>query len=407
MTESAPTHPPADRLQGFRSLYLGIVAYVVLSLSAVYWTESLLQRVFERRLRAAVTVSPADGSVVEQIQQRVHASIQESAWLRIGGLRATPLVIGADGQTPIYLSGSTLAPPPPLDPENPFREADRLLPAIATIQVMLPGDSLLAGAIWAAFGGLTMPLLYRRYRRLAQREEARLREAIQARDVAAERARSIQVELERLRHRLAQIEPLEQAHSVEIVKLEDERSQLRMTLHELEERERKLRERVGQVRSIEEERRALEELLEEALRDLERKEGEIHGLQENLSRNAPAARSTRPRLAEQLARRLRTLYPRLEIDDRAIRDLVALGDDSERLRAEEALKRLEQDVESAGSRRKVGGLPQHLAIFELGFAGKGRIYYARGQQRAIRILAVGGKASQKTDIEYLSRLSLD
>ena len=57
-------------------------------------------------------------------------------------------------------------------------------------------------------------------------------------------------------------------------------------------------------------------------------------------------------------------------------------------------------------RRKVGGLPNHLAIFELGFAGKGRIYYARGEARPYRVLAVGGKASQKADLEYLSRLRL-
>jgi hypothetical protein len=78
-----------------------------------------------------------------------------------------------------------------------------------------------------------------------------------------------------------------------------------------------------------------------------------------------------------------------------------------RLRAEESLKKLDADVETAGSRRKVGGLPPSLSIFELGFAGKGRIYYTRGRQRRFRVLAIGGKASQKSDLEYLSRLSLD
>jgi hypothetical protein len=46
-----------------------------------------------------------------------------------------------------------------------------------------------------------------------------------------------------------------------------------------------------------------------------------------------------------------------------------------------------------------------LAIFELGFAGKGRIYYQRGEVRRYRILTIGAKNSQKTDLEYLSRLS--
>jgi hypothetical protein len=52
----------------------------------------------------------------------------------------------------------------------------------------------------------------------------------------------------------------------------------------------------------------------------------------------------------------------------------------------------------------VGGLPPQLSIFELGFAGKGRIYYTRGRSRRFRVLLVGAKNSQKTDLEYLSRL---
>jgi hypothetical protein len=114
-----------------------------------------------------------------------------------------------------------------------------------------------------------------------------------------------------------------------------------------------------------------------------------------------------PRSAEHLGRRLRALYHNLEIDERALDDMAALGDDSLRLRAEEAIKRLDADDGSAAVRRKVGGLPPGLPIFELGFAGKGRIYFCRGRQRPHRILAVGGKASQKTDLEYLSRVSAE
>ena len=55
----------------------------------------------------------------------------------------------------------------------------------------------------------------------------------------------------------------------------------------------------------------------------------------------------------------------------------------------------------------MGGLASQLSIFELGFAGKGRIYFCRGRQRAHRILAIGGKASQKADLEYLSGTSTD
>lgn len=82
----------------------------------------------------------------------------------------------------------------------------------------------------------------------------------------------------------------------------------------------------------------------------------------------------------------------------------ALRDESMKLRAEEEIKRLSDDVETVAVRRKVGGLPSHLTIFELGFAGKGRIYYPPGRQRRYRVLSIGAKNSQETDREYLSRL---
>jgi len=102
---------------------------------------------------------------------------------------------------------------------------------------------------------------------------------------------------------------------------------------------------------------------------------------------------------------LRTLYKNLEIDDRAIDDLVGLRDLDMKLKAEEAMKRLSDEPDSAAVRRKVGGLPPQLSIFELGFAGKGRIYYMKGDVRRFRVLSIGAKNSQKTDLEYLSRLS--
>ncbi|MBW2664958.1 MAG: hypothetical protein JRE13_01600, partial [Deltaproteobacteria bacterium] len=98
-------------------------------------------------------------------------------------------------------------------------------------------------------------------------------------------------------------------------------------------------------------------------------------------------------------------YKSLEFDDRAISDMIALRDETNRLKSEEAIKRLSDDADNTAIRRKVGGLPPQLSIFELGFAGKGRVYYTRGGQQRFRILAIGAKNTQKTDLEYLSRLS--
>ena len=75
-----------------------------------------------------------------------------------------------------------------------------------------------------------------------------------------------------------------------------------------------------------------------------------------------------------------------------------------KLKAEEVLKRLSDEAANVAVRRKVGGLPPHLSIFELGFAGKGRVYYTKGRHRRHRVLAMGAKNTQKADLEYLSRL---
>jgi len=59
-----------------------------------------------------------------------------------------------------------------------------------------------------------------------------------------------------------------------------------------------------------------------------------------------------------------------------------------------------------GARQTCGrvGHNADARITELGFAGKGRIYYRRSEKGGFQILAIGGKATQKQDLEYLSRL---
>jgi chromosome segregation ATPase len=237
-------------------------------------------------------------------------------------------------------------------------------------------------------------------RRLAAREQLALDEMSAARDALAQRALSIEAELGTVRGRLAEVEPESELQAEEIGSLQQERAELHARLARLEAREAELRSGSARAQKLDEERRALEELLEEATRELNTKDSELSELRSQTRRASKRA----ARDEELLARRLRTLYKNLEVDDRAVSDLVELGDESWRLRAEEAIKRLCDESDSAGVRRKVGGLPPHLSIFELGFADKGRIYYTGGRTRRFRVLAVGAKNSQKTDLEYLSRL---
>ena len=358
MADSPTAGGPLDRLAAFRIVYAGIFAYVVLSVAAIELTETLLDGHFRRAVDQAVRVSPADGPIVPQIQTRLQKLAHESPWVRLAGVRVNLLVLGADGRTPIYVGGMTLPPPPSYEASSPFQEADLLLPAITTVTVTLPLDSLLGGFIWVAFGAVLIPVLFLQHRSMARREEKAFAAAVAARDATIERARSIQVELEKVRDRLARLEPAERAHADAISSLEREREWLQTKLTKLARQEAHLREHAARSTDLEQERQALEDLLDEAAQDLDEKEQEIQRLQESLKHAAKATPSRgRTRPAEQLAKRMRTLYRDLEVDDRAIEDMARLGDESLRLRAEESLKKLDEGSESAGVRRKVGGLP--------------------------------------------------
>jgi hypothetical protein len=389
-----------DRIASFRITYFAIAAFVLLYVFTVKGVEQLLGRAFDARIAAAIRVDPADGPVAEQIQSRVDAQVRDSAWIRLGGVRVTAIVIGADGQ-PIYAGGRRIPTPMPGDP---LREAQALLPATADVVVSVPHNSLVANAVLVFFAALLIQTLFFYDRRRSRLEDDRLEAALAAREATAARAAEIEAELARLSREVD--DRIEAEVSEEMGSLRTERTRLQEKLADLARREAELRaQATGLQAALHTERAGLEEMLDEALSDLSRKDEELRGLQEKLKvadKTKPAA--PRARDVDLLAQRLRTLYKNLEVDDHSIGDLLRLGDESMKLRAEEEIKRLSDDVETAAVRRKVGGLPSHLTIFELGFAGKGRIYYTLGRQRRFRVLAVGAKNSQKTDLEYLSRL---
>jgi hypothetical protein len=397
-----------DRIASFRLIYVAIFVFTLFYIASVQVAQALLLRHFRSAVEQAVRVSPADGPVVEQIQHRVGAVVHDSAWVRIGRVRVNAFVLGGDERTPLYVLGRSVPPPPVSGLANPYAEAAALLPASATVDVSVPHDSVLATGILVLYGAVLISVLFSYNRRVARHEAALIDAAVADRDATAQRAASIETELEQVKKRLADVEPAEHAQAAEIQALAHEREALQAKLAELASREAELRGSTSRFVELEEERRALEELLEEATQDLGQKESLIQGLQDRLKRAAKAeaapAPGARERGWDQLERRLRTLYKTLEIDDRAIDDLMSLRDETMKLKAEEAIKRLADGSDAAAVRRKVGGLPPHLSIFELGFAGKGRIYYTRGRQRAHRILAVGAKNTQKSDLDYLSRL---
>jgi hypothetical protein len=411
-----PTHPrPAEagpwaleRILSFRTTYLAILCFVLLFVFTVVGAEALLDRHFRAAARSAIELHDFQAPVATQIESRLHRDIYASPWVRVGGVRVSTQVFAKDGRL-IALDGHSVLPPPEgHDPAAILREAERLLPATVNAQVSLPINSLFSSGILVLYGAILVWGLFRHNRSVARRESAILEEAHAARETTVRRTQEIESELASVRDRLRQVEPAEHEQAEEIRSLQRERETLEQQLAALATREEELRGKAARAVELDQERQALEELLEEAAGDLSSKEEEIQRLETSLKRAAKDSPSpARGRESELLARRLRTLYKNLEIDDRAVGDLVSLRDETMKLKAEESLKRLADESDNVMVRRKVGGLPPYLSIFELGFAGKGRIYYTKGKQRRFRVLTVGAKNTQKTDLEYLSRLPRD
>ncbi|MCH2171212.1 hypothetical protein MK489_10545 [Myxococcota bacterium] len=393
--------PPRARIWSFRVFYVAIVSFVLLTTGTIIGAEAALERYFRSALRSAIQVDLNEGSVAQQIQDRVARVVQDSAWVRVGGVRVDAIVVGADNSS-LYAFGRTNLPPPFTDP---FLEAERLLPATADVFVSVPLGALLPGGIILAYSTMLLIGMFVYTRQVARHQQNMVETAVTARNESAQRAAAIETELTRVRSHLAEVEPSERAQAQEIRDLEQERQTLEQKLRQLAEREADLRASAQRSTELDEERQALEDLLEEATDDLEQKESEIVSLQDRLKRaSRPKSAGGKQRAADALARRLKTLYKNVSVEDRAIQDLLALGDESMRLRAEESIKRLDESPDTSAVRRKVGGLPPHLNILELGFAGKGRIYYSRDGQR-YRVLVIGAKNTQNSDLDYLSRLS--
>jgi hypothetical protein len=401
-SEDAPgERSPLERLASFRFTYLSIFIFLAAYALTMEGFEGLMNQHFEAALQAAAELDPAEGPVIPRLQEGIDGVLRNSRWIRVGGVRVQVIAVGADGQTLLYAGVRPVALSAAIG-ELPDAV---LLPVATDIGVTVPLSSVAANAILVVYASLLVTILFVYTRTLTRREEIRLGKVTTARDAVAGRAREIETELETVRARLARIEPEQEVSAEEIRALEEERSRLTAKLAELEQREERLRSRSSRIQGLEEERRTLEEFLDEAVRELGQKDDEIQSLERRMKKARTSSRARESgREAEALARRLRTLYKNLEFDDRAVADLVRYGDEALKLKAEEALKRLSDEAVNVAIRRKVGGLPPHLSIFELGFAGKGRAYYTKGRSRRHRILAMGAKNTQKTDLEYLSRL---
>jgi hypothetical protein len=403
---TAAAREALDRASSFRVTYLAVVAFVFLYLFSVKAVETYLQVHFERVVAASIRNGDPSQPVESWIRTRLMENVNESSWVRIWEARVSVTVIGKDTQTFLYIDGSTPVLGVPNDAAALYRQRERLLPARAVVTASVPHTSLLSNAIVVFYASLLFTGLFAYNRHIVTLENRMIDDALAQRDLAARRTAQIESEIAAVRERARSLEPDERENREEVERLNVERKELERKLAELTSREQELRGKAQLAVHLEQEGQALEELLEEASNDLESKDSEIRALESSLKRaiKASGSQGGREKESELLAKRFRVLYPNLAVDDRAIEDIVALRDESNKLRVEECLKRLSDEAENISLRRKVGGLPNHLSIYEIGFAGKRRIYYMKGKDRRIRVLVIGAKNSQDTDLVYLSKI---
>jgi len=414
-TASAPSvdaaedsQPILERLYTFRFTFVAIFCFLILYTLTIRVLEGYLHDYYKDLTQSVMNETDFTRPIATQIQFRLDSYLKNSTWTSLGGVDVSPIILGRDGSTLIYVAGK----PPALPPERYVQsdilaEAERLLPATAFLSVSVPHNSVVANIILLFYAGLTMQVLWLRNLTTSRRQRRELESAVQMREHSEQRTRSIEAELDQMRQQLHSIEPTEPEHISEVGELRQERKGLEEKLAALELRELELRESAAKASALGQEIGALEDLLEEASEDLAARDTAIRDLEKSLkraSKNAANAESSRVRESETLSRRFGALYRNLEIDDRALQDFVALRDEGMKLQCEEKLKRLNDEADNVSVRRKVGGIPPHLTVFEMGFAGKGRLYYMKGAQRRFRVLNIGAKNTQNAAIEYLRKL---
>lgn len=407
-SQDGETQGLVDRIYSFRSTFAVIAGLILLYTFTIRAVEAHLLSHFENRVRDAIEITNYRRPVITQIQMRINYIMKQSLWISIGGVNVAPTILGRDGSTLIYVSGGrSQLPAERYIYKEILLDAERLLPATAYLSVSVPHNSILANSILIFYAALAMQILWLRNLANARRQRTMLEEAMENRVKTEHRARTIEAELDQMRRQFHSIESTDPEHTSEVNQLRDERKTLESKLAELESRELELRDSAARASELGREIHALEDLLEEASEDLENRDDAIRDLETSLkraSKDVANQEAGRAREADVLSKRYGMLYRNIEVDDRALQDIVALRDDAMKLKCEEKLKRLNDEAENVTVRRKVGGIPPHLTIFEMGFAGKGRIYYMKGSQRRFRVLNVGAKNTQNAAIEYLRKL---
>lgn len=381
------------RFFSIKILVLCILLPPLLYLLTVFVLEKQLQERYARGIEEVCTGDPQpllDGSVRlrDAVRENVEAYLRSSALIRYG----------VSARVQVSTRGGTVLYPAPFEDgadvqslANPMRVAQdnfTLLSEGLVVQVeaRLEHNRLLSNGILGVYVLAALLVLMWHYRaadRHIRREEAERRQEIERlnRLEAANTARlsGLQREREGL---LAEFDALKSA-------MQDERTHAERNEDDL----------IGEIEALE---KKLADNLE--LQTIQQKE--ILALKEALAGFEKEQRredKTRLKGEEVIRKRFATLYKNLTVNDRAVEGLADLNEEL-RLKAEEVIHQLNANPDLVPIKRKVFGKKNRQTVLEVVFAYKGRLYFRKGQDRRVEVLAVGTKNTQERELEFLANL---
>ena len=322
------------------------------------------------------------------LQANVERYLERSPLRRAGiAVRARVRTAGGKPLYPAFIEEER-GPGQGPDPMAVARENFRLLEEglVVEAEVRLEHNRPLSNAVLAFYVAAALSVLFGHYRRAVRKswseEEERRRET--------ERLAALQAET-----------------SARLAAVEREREALAAETRALEERVRSERLRAARneddfIREIEE----LEAKLADHLARQEKQREEIESLRETLAgldREQRREEKVRIKAEEAIRRRLATLYKNLTVNERAVQGMAELNEDL-RLKAEEVIHQLNAAPDLVSVKRKVFGKKNRETVLEVVFAYKGRLYFRRGPDRRIEVLAIGTKNTQERELEFLASL---
>jgi chromosome segregation ATPase len=152
---------------------------------------------------------------------------------------------------------------------------------------------------------------------------------------------------------------------------------------------------------------SLEKKLEENLLLQEQQKEDIEALSERIEDYEKALKKDekqKTRASQAVGKRFKAIYKNITVSDRALSGFVDLNEEL-KIKAEEIIHQLNEKPDQVTIKRKVFiGKRDKKSIMEVIFGYKGRLYFWKGANGTVEVLAIGTKNTQSRELEYLNNL---